>query len=750
MTIHKPGRRVVALFSLLLLTVLTCSTPAFAAKCQDTPQAYEKAQYTVRRVRIAAPLGWLFGTVKSATDEILNDKEMPIKANTLFTKQAYDDGFIFVNNKFDPIRRARGSRFAARAAYPELENCDGVQLDVVYRVYSFAFSNYLVRTFELGGKDEEARAVPETDATSRLARFFVQPYAGYNRSRSTFGGASLSVEMQNGFVKELSLRASGSSSSSDVGFNASGSRERDRGSIRYTEWSFEYEREDTQGGAIDLKRATGRAQILAATREIGPGELVLRFGGAVEGGNRQTGERAVALPADALADSGHKALKLFFGGSMNVGHHDFKASYGAQLGNAGDGFKLDYVKQIFDSGANFRFLPWEHHYPVTLEGRFAAGTINKRGPLPAAERFFGGNNEQNFISGDTWTIQANPLIRSYPQNRFAYARVGDAFGGERFFSANLTLAATVWAYPLVPKEVMKYCAEPKLDSDETAPEKPEKGDTCLTFDEAVEIGLNMAESSIKGAYLSDKPKFREMTEEVKKLAEPLERLRAELASVRKMKDPAVQLALEKLYKRPKAAGLEPSGSFALAHKSIKKILGDIGEQKVNRADVRALAVGSKSKPNSSRIAVMAADLEALAQLLPPEQAARIRALAATFTQVGDRIKTKFEIETAPESTEEQDAAKQAKKDMAYPKRVIQALSHEANLYSVSPVAFFDASRLWRAPNQPGDLRRGAGVGGRFSLVSLDVTAGYAWNLHPRPGEGRGAFIFSLALSNLFR
>ena len=745
MNSHVSGRRAALLFSLFLLATLSHSRAAFAAKCTGEPKDYESAGYTVRLVRIDSPLGWLFGSVKSAGAEILKAKEMPIKAGDPFTKQAYDDGFIFVNNRFDPLRGEDGARFAARAAYPDIENCDAGHLDVVYRVYSLSFSTYLIRTYELGGKQEVARAVPNTNATRRLARFFIQPYAGYNRSRSVFGGASLSTEIPSGLIKSLTLNASGSSSSSEVALDASGSRERERGLVRYTEWDFEYSRDDTQGGATDLKRATGRGQILAATRPIGAREIILRFGGAIEGGNRQTSENASTLPADVLASSGHKALKLFAGGSMNLGRQEFKASYGVQFGNAGRGTSVDYIKQVFDAGADFRFLPWEPHYPITLEWKFAAGTINKRG-LPAAERFFGGNNEQNFLSGNSWVIQANPLIRSYPQNRFASARAGDEFGGERFFSTNLTLAVTIWKRALVPKEVMNYCARPKLESDETASAQQEDDDTCMSFDDAVELALSVAESSLKGSYLSEKPKFRAMTEEVKNLADPLEKLRLELALVQKINDPAVQEALKKLYTPPASDGLEATGSFSLVHKSIKQILDDIGEQKVNRSDVRALAVGILGRP--SRIEKMATDLDALAALLPSPQASRIKALRDTFVSVGEVIKVKFnEVIGSDEDTE---AGEQAKKEMVYPTRVIKRLSHEANLYSVSLVTFFDAARLWRSPNQPGDLRRGAGLGGRFSFVSLDVTAGYSWNIHPRPGEGRGAFIFSIGLSNLFR
>ena len=45
----------------------------------------------------------------------------------------------------------------------------------------------------------------------------------------------------------------------------------------------------------------------------------------------------------------------------------------------------------------------------------------------------------------------------------------------------------------------------------------------------------------------------------------------------------------------------------------------------------------------------------------------------------------------------------------------------------------------------------AGGGIRLTLVStVSFTAGYAVNVHPHPGEGTGAFFFSLTSRNLFQ
>jgi hypothetical protein len=63
---------------------------------------------------------------------------------------------------------------------------------------------------------------------------------------------------------------------------------------------------------------------------------------------------------------------------------------------------------------------------------------------------------------------------------------------------------------------------------------------------------------------------------------------------------------------------------------------------------------------------------------------------------------------------------------------------------------FDVARI--APRTVagfGGARYGVGGGLRLSVVSLDLTAGYSWNPRRRAGEGRGAFVFSLDVSDLF-
>jgi hypothetical protein len=89
-------------------------------------------------------------------------------------------------------------------------------------------------------------------------------------------------------------------------------------------------------------------------------------------------------------------------------------------------------------------------------------------------------------------------------------------------------------------------------------------------------------------------------------------------------------------------------------------------------------------------------------------------------------------------------------DMAFVRRTLDTLFHEANLISVGPVAIFDVARI--GPTGPGfgGTRFGPGGGVRLELASsVNFTAGYARNLSPRPGEGAGAIFFSIGMRDLF-
>ncbi len=205
-----------------------------------------------------------------------------------------------------------------------------------------------------------------------------------------------------------------------------------------------------------LAESTGLAQAFVATRPLNDRRLFFRFGVSAEAGNRQTDLPQTGLPASVVARSGYGSLKMYAGATLGSRRNEWKASYGLELGNSGRGVRVDFVKQIFDTAYTGRFLP-SPHMPMQFDARFSAGTISAvgGGSMPAAERFFGGNVERDFIEGDSWRISSDPFIRSFLQGRLNRTESGVPIGGNDFIAFNLTASQTIWSTPLLPQQVAR-------------------------------------------------------------------------------------------------------------------------------------------------------------------------------------------------------------------------------------------------------------------------------------------------------
>jgi hypothetical protein len=712
-------RVLLSLIPILSLTVLAPAQSTTSHKCTESPKYYESNNYQVHDVNIDSPLGWLFGSVEEKLKAILSDPSMPIKKGAAFRKADEDEGFIKVKESFPELIVSPIDRIAVRVSKPTLQNCDTQTktLDVVYRVYTIGFSYYLSRAFETGQKEEVKRSVVDTHATELLANYFPQPIVGYNHARNLYGGTKLSIKQPHGLLEKISLEVLESSKSSEEKVAGTGERDFKTGFLRHLEYQFRYLHSDIPGTSARLKGGSGLGQMIAATRTFGSKELVLRFGTSVEGGNQQTNlTQLQVLPGD-LAQSPYGAVKAFAGGTMRVGKHAFKVSYGLQLGSARKGAQLDYVKQVFDTAANLRFLITDHR-PITIDLQFTGGSIQKRGPLPAAERFFGGNIERNFIAGDTWIIRSDPLIRSFPQNSFAQTTGAGAVGGDGFFSTNITAAITIWGKPLVPREI--------LDDAE--------------FNHLIEFEFGTAETALKIEYVSSTPEFRKVAEMVNPISEKLAEIRTFLTNLEKAK-----------------LGTEIDGQIQLCgadiddiNETITKIKGDLVDGSPKSADVRLLVVGfpDKKPPIGAAVSELIDDLADLKDLAGiPDPLAIEKLIQELETRRAAMAKGFVDVNQSPAAER---AAQQAHQVMIYPRRVFNELSREANLVAISPLLILDAARLRQRNMIPGNVRYAMGGGLRLSIVSLDLTAGYAWNPTRKPWESRGALLFSMEVSNLFR
>jgi hypothetical protein len=426
-------------------------------QCTQVPVLYQLAHYTAEHV-----------TVEPMVKFIPRGPALDQALAAAIANEMPGSGGVWASREFDTVwvsqleaelnqqlmARTPAQRMALIFARHRLVNCDESKrtLDVQYRILTVGRPSYLTNSFEFRdrrqNKQEAARSIETTQPN-----LSVMPFAGYNRSRGLFGGSDLALATDFQPLSRVGVSASGSGSSAVLEADFTGSKNFQSGPFSYAEWKAVYAYANIPSDGFDLVEATTAARAFAATRPLSKLNLIFRFGGSIEGGNRQSSvPQAAALPS-TLVDSGYGAVKFYVGASLTTRKHDWKASYGLQLANNGEETTVDYRKQIFDTAYRLRFQP-RPYKPFQLDAQFTAGSLTQvRGAIPLAERFFGGNVEQEFIQGDSWKIRANPVIRSFPQNRLSGTGASLPLGGDDFVAFNLTLAQTIWQKQLIPREI---------------------------------------------------------------------------------------------------------------------------------------------------------------------------------------------------------------------------------------------------------------------------------------------------------
>ena len=425
--------------------------------CTQVPVLYQVAHYTVEHVTVEPMVKFIpTGPVLDQALAAAIANEMP-GSGGVWTSRDFDTVWVSLleaelNQQL--MARTPVQRVALIFARHRLVNCDESKhtLDVQYRILTVARPSYLTNSFEFHDRrQKQQEAAGDRETKSQNVSF--APFAGYNRSRGLFGGSELALATNFQPLSKLGVSASGSSSSAVFEADFTGSKNFESGPFSYAEWKAAYRYANIPADGFDLIEATTAARAFVATRPFSSRNLIFRFGGSIEGGNRQSSvPQAAALPS-TVVDSGYGAVKFYVGASLTTRKHDWKASYGLQLANNGEETTVDYRKQIFDTAYRLRFQPAPYK-PFQLDAQFTAGSLTQvHGPIPLAERFFGGNVEQEFIQGDSWRIRSNPVIRSFPQNRLNGTGSSLPLGGDDFVAFNLTVAQTIWQKQLIPREI---------------------------------------------------------------------------------------------------------------------------------------------------------------------------------------------------------------------------------------------------------------------------------------------------------
>ena len=698
--------------ALVLVSLFGCvfvgTTPAVAADdselqptgtCDQLPSFYSRNHYKIATIRTTSPFDYLHSVRQLMSDALASTN---LHTGDNFTAKAVIEGRRKVRESLNQMADTRNLPIKVNVVSAEIENCrpdtQPPSLEVVYSTFSTWAPFVLPRTFE-----HQASEVDDPASTSgvRKKNFQLVPQAGYNATANLFGGGRTSLATR---VIKFDVGASASSEilSMDASFDGKHTWE-DRW-IKTAEWRTGFSYYDGPTGTNRLKRARLTAQVFANSAPIGSRNSVLRFGISVGGGHDQSNLTTDQLPSGSLSSSPIGEFKTYAGITGRVGRNSFKFSYGFQLGEANNGMQVDFAKHIGDAAYSVRFLP-SPHKPVDFDARLTAGWIQDLGAIPVAERFFGGNSEQDFLMGDSWRIRAAPFIRSIPENQLNRLAPDAPIGGENFFSANVTVGVTAWNRPLMPEEIR----------------------TNPNFRGLLASELNSAQKTLESYWIS--------------------------------KDKAVP---DVLRVAPEAIGAvrELRKNFNLVKDSVPDELSDrFGDCDFQVTLAEGFADILETDKNRSKRFIQMKSLIAenddgsIDNLL-----GCITDLRALFSaDAADAMVNKFKSVQDParvalSKLDKVASEEKAARDMAFIHQTVNTVVDEMNFVSISPIAIFDMARIGpQASSAGGGFRYGVGGGARFTLLdTIRLDAGYAVNPKPKPWEGRGAAFFSLEVIPLFR
>lgn len=587
--------------------------------------------------------------------------------------------------------------------YAQIENCrpdtSPPAVDVRFTVFASWFPLSFAPSFEQRSQESSQ---PAGTAGIEHTRLKFLPLFGYNHTTRVFGGMDLSSAIP---IGTLDLAGHGSTTAHSITASQAGHYSPVNSWLQNVEWRAGYSQSETPTDAGRVASARLFTQFVLTSNAQRTKGVVVRFGAAVGGGYDQGSLATPALPPSTSLSNSAGEFKTYAGVSFSAGRQTFKLSYAAKLGQVQPGARIDFAKHVVDIAADFRLLPADHK-PIDIETRFAAGTIQNFGSIPFSERFFGGNSEQNFIVGDAWEILSGPYIRSIPENRLTRLAPDSPFGGENFFSSNVTIAFPVWHRPLVPDDIR----------------------TNATFRSSLKGEFTGAQTAFAKYWRSKDVKAREASDLAPDMLSAVNQIQQQFKAIDEDSLPEDQVDL-----------LEDCKLDAtLANGFLTPTAKESNVTKRFYAVTSAVA-----KDGDGSVDHLISCLTVLKAHLPPgfadEMTARLTGLQGKARDAIGRIDAKA-------------ADAKASADLKFVTRTVNAIVDEVNLASIAPVLVFDSARIGpQAMNAGGGVRYGSGAGIRLSILdSIRFTAGYAVNPNPKSWEGRGAAFFKLELTSFIR
>jgi len=668
----------------------------------------EQGGFKVRSIRINDPftfLPWVKARQRRAFDLITTlIKDKPFTYTDASAK-ALD---IIEAENFLPD--TSDARVKIRVEIVSVENCTGGQVDLVYGVYSTQIMPVLSARPEARVKERET---PQTAAgqttveTKGASPFHFTPIGKYDFTNLLSGGGRFEYRPRRFFglpFKSAVIKGEASSRMHNISAALEGvydSEVEAPGWLAHASWLIDFSHFSLPTGAGNIKGGHLIAHFSGVSKPLAGGNLSLRFGAAVDGGNRQTETGSLVLAPDTVRNAGFGTLKLYGAVDSRFAHNIFSASYGLELGSVGPAARIDWRKHIFDARHQFWYSIGNHHL-LDLESHFTAGRLQVPGKVPLPERFFGGNNEEFLIESDDWQIRANPVIRAIPGSKFFQTASGA--GGKNFFSYNFTAAYGIWRKTLVPEELT-------TDDD---------------FQTELQGAITTVTSTLQNYYSSKDSHYQNVVSQL----------------------PAAQTALTDLKTVVANAQAARADQIADLFKACTRAV-NLGLRRMNQA------ISPTAGDQYSSIASVLSDDPDDNELLKVSTACERDLNGAlqdeTLRTATTRVETSRKALTAEfNQIDQAKSQKKASADMAFTRRSLNTLFNDVNIYSISPVVVFDVAGIGPRLGALGGTRYGPGAGIRFELATTaHFTLGYAWNVNRGPGEGRGNLFFAIGIRDLF-
>jgi hypothetical protein len=685
---------------------MVCAELSHGQSCSHSqdPTYYSQRNYIVRRVYITSPFDFIAAIRRNEKEAA---EHLPLRHGVMFQNSSYSQGIGVIKPFF--MFSGIPSPLKLRVIIPALRNCDeskSRQLDVVYRVFLSNPLDYLHHPAEFTQSQivQPATTAARANSDGRIAPSLA---ATYNRTTGLSGGGSVKIIFPDSWGSVgVSALESGAAHYENLGWNTS--KQFAQSKLETLSVKIGYQHSDQPVDNGRLKFAHLFAQTYANTKEFTSKHLAFRYGAAVEGGYEQSGGILTTVIPSVVASDSYGSLKAYSGINLSPGSCTISASYAFQAGTNGDFTDITLFKHIGYASlmAQIPISHLEHpgsvHRPLNLEWELAGGFLQHEGTMPVSQRFFGGNAPQQFTEGEDWKIPSGPFIRAIPENRLNSSSVfGTPVGGSSFWSSNMTLSVPVWGYPLIPKDLAR---DP-------------------SFEPAIAAEREAAENALMLTYQKDLPAFKALVSRLPELDAELSRLQSDMGAMETRVPPEAASSFR--------ASKSATDSAARVSKDVQTTTPQAASALI-AGPISRLTKLSRSLGVFANALNNASDADDTSII----QSHRNRVLALQASLANDLLKVDL---TVPK--------KRAADDLSVVDPVLNSILHRLNIVSISPLLIFDVARLW--PDAAG-TRFGPGAGARFTLVTFDVTLGYAWNVHGVKSEGPGAMFFSLDVSNIFR